>query len=530
MERDDKPSRKRRRKEEEPADVESIVLDRHAPMRSIDSGNQFSALAAFRNRSTPSSRPRDSATLKHLTEPQSDDNLSEMDNLESSARSDDDMEYGEAGSRSPGIRKTGTQPGISSRTRVSSFRPSQSNAILVDSQAVDGRSYALLGISDGEQFVFEGAAAVGCIRGRCNVFGFDMVAAEEVSIWLVSEGGGSFPVAGVMMHPVFSMRTHGLLSLAAGSSGGLEPVKTADKQKRPVSAPSPEKQTGDLISVLRANRRRLAGFANVVIVADIASTDFSGISDEVIDARDIFPTTENADQATEIPLVPGCMYVESVDSSGPRFVASLEPDWAGCLDSLVAHSAGSDEPMVIAVVGPKNAGKSTFARLLCNRLLNVPYGRVIFLDSDIGQCEFTPHGAVSLKAVTSPLLGPPYSHSSQPTRSMFLGATSPEKDPDHYLGTLRALIDTHRKMAASQTDSKPSALVVNTHGWVRGMGFDMLSYFLEYLRPTHIVELRHPDNEARNCSGDLRLFAETLSNAESSIHLAQLQAAEASFG
>jgi polynucleotide 5'-hydroxyl-kinase GRC3/NOL9 len=79
-------------------------------------------------------------------------------------------------------------------------------------------------------------------------------------------------------------------------------------------------------------------------------------------------------------------------------------------------------PGVYLVKGPKNSGKSTFARMLVNRLLdmcvvsisneryeadrlNGRYSRVAFLECDIGQPEFTPPGIVSLNVISHPIFG-----------------------------------------------------------------------------------------------------------------------------
>jgi hypothetical protein len=76
--------------------------------------------------------------------------------------------------------------------------------------------------------------------------------------------------------------------------------------------------------------------------------------------------------------------------------------------------------IVYLVKGPKNSGKSTFARTLANRLSTRSflfpcafatltdisrYQKVAFLECDVGQSEFTPGGMVSLNIVERPLFG-----------------------------------------------------------------------------------------------------------------------------
>lgn len=75
-------------------------------------------------------------------------------------------------------------------------------------------------------------------------------------------------------------------------------------------------------------------------------------------------------------------------------------EWRQAAGALSSWDAGAAEP-VIAVVGSKQTGKSTFARLLVNSLLNrAPL--VAYLDTDCGQSEFTaPGGQHTLHLYTS---------------------------------------------------------------------------------------------------------------------------------
>jgi hypothetical protein len=74
----------------------------------------------------------------------------------------------------------------------------------------------------------------------------------------------------------------------------------------------------------------------------------------------------------------------------------------------VASSVTSpNTPLLLC--GARNAGKSTFARFLVNRLLNT-HDSVAYLECDVGQCEFTPPGVVSLTVVCCNFLYSPSSH------------------------------------------------------------------------------------------------------------------------
>lgn len=69
----------------------------------------------------------------------------------------------------------------------------------------------------------------------------------------------------------------------------------------------------------------------------------------------------------------------------------------------------------ILIAGGKGVGKSTLLRYLVNKLL-IKYSKVLVVDLDPGQAEFTIPGCVSCTVITKPLLGPNYTHLQKPER------------------------------------------------------------------------------------------------------------------
>ena len=72
---------------------------------------------------------------------------------------------------------------------------------------------------------------------------------------------------------------------------------------------------------------------------------------------------------------------------------ALPQPWSDACRRIVEMDAANAlaPPPSVVVCGPKNAGKSTLARYLLNALL-ASNRRVVFLDADPGQCEFSPPG------------------------------------------------------------------------------------------------------------------------------------------
>ena len=230
----------------------------------------------------------------------------------------------------------------------------------------------------------------------------------------------------------------------------------------------------------------------------------------------------------------------------------LPPLWQQAAGEVEGSLAEGSQPPLIVVGGAKKVGKSTFCRYLINSLL-ARHGCVAYLDTgaacavlwlrvpyaalracgsaprvhvcvlvrlplhiaphlppaccaDCGQPEFTAPGLVSLNLVTAPVLGPPHLHPRRPAAAFFVGDTSPANDPVRYLQYVRELFSwysRHGTAAAAAAaggaaqrqrqgaDGAPRLppLVVNTHGWVKGMGFDVLLELLQGLPVSHMVQI-----------------------------------------
>ncbi|CAG8738125.1 6845_t:CDS:2, partial [Racocetra persica] len=173
----------------------------------------------------------------------------------------------------------------------------------------------------------------------------------------------------------------------------------------------------------------------------------------------------------------------------------ISDSWLNATNQLATDVINYNVPPISVICGHRNVGKSTFARYLLNNLLNF-CPKVAYIESDVGQSEFTPSGSISLNIFNSPIFGPPFTHIQQPYRSYYIGSNTPLDDPDYYLDCLRELVIVYRRDIACGPDFGMHAgeelqripLILNTHGWIKGMGYDLFLRILDFTKPTHLFQ------------------------------------------
>ncbi|KAJ3815166.1 hypothetical protein F5876DRAFT_31318 [Lentinula aff. lateritia] len=157
----------------------------------------------------------------------------------------------------------------------------------------------------------------------------------------------------------------------------------------------------------------------------------------------------------------------------------IPPSWEKALYEVSTHDDDDSEterkhsPNIYLIKGPKKVGKSSFARTLVNRLLS-QHNTIAYLDLDPGQSEFTPAGLIALTLVSDPVLGPPWTHPSVPVRAHFIGAFSPKGCPGLYVEGVRDLVSFWVEDVCSGGSQSAIPLVVNTMGWAKGLGVDLM--------------------------------------------------------
>ncbi|KAK4124652.1 hypothetical protein N657DRAFT_663636 [Parathielavia appendiculata] len=167
-------------------------------------------------------------------------------------------------------------------------------------------------------------------------------------------------------------------------------------------------------------------------------------------------------------------------------------EWNKKLSGLVATNRKCAP--VVFLCGPKSSGKSTFGRLIANRLMtdrggskNKPWSNVMVLDLDPGQPEYSPPGVISLTRITTPNLSPSFCHPSLTSeqgqiRAHAIASVTPAQDPAHFMDCVLDLFHHYRR----GSDAK-SPLIINTPGWIQGTGLDILTELITILCPTEVI-------------------------------------------
>ncbi|KAL5512247.1 hypothetical protein ACEPAG_3532 [Sanghuangporus baumii] len=325
-----------------------------------------------------------------------------------------------------------------------------------DTQSVLGRKGTMVTLVEGETTALLGVYSLTVLRGRVCVMGTELHASAS------------------RPHTIFAPKCSPIPVITAIPSSGIS------------SCPLPDRIT-----------HAIDPNDTVLFLEDV----HTGVEDlglicktfeNVFDASSLGEDTLHLSGARMLTTIPRSLQVFQLPDSWRNALVSLP-------SALSQNGDVTLEPLTLLVRGQKRTGKSTFARTLLNRLI-CQYRRVAYLECDIGQTEFTPPGLVSLHVIDRPMFGPPFTHPLIPYASHFIGASSPKDSPAHYLTSISTLLQTYKlelQYPAPEdefydSDSEDSRiedvipLVVNTMGWLKGLGADLARRIEELVAPTNI--------------------------------------------
>ncbi|KAI8058760.1 hypothetical protein BDF21DRAFT_429949 [Thamnidium elegans] len=375
-------------------------------------------------------------------------------------------------------------PAMMDYNSVSNFKATNSNSCVINQE---DDIYLFIGLKKGEDIVFMGEVMVAPLFGAISMTGAVISSGREMPSKVPQED------LMVSFYAAFSPRTHSLLRIRS------EPLDTPSIKAEQETSEIDEHLIEAVFDTLKEN---VHAFETILIVKDIEGglEDMNNVVNTFTKNLVKLNKRESArDDRLEINYLPGFHPILEVTPGVKAF--KEESSWDSRTNMALQNATSRERPVVSVVCGAKDMGKSTFCRYFINRLL-AKYKKVAYIETDVGQSEFTPSGLLSLHYVDQPLLGPAYTHQHiEPERSFFFGSTSPRSNPDYYLECIHALVDhwkQDQEKVQIEEESEWIPLIVNTQGWVSGVGYNLLISQIQKIEPTDIFSMRHHIYDYKN--------------------------------
>ncbi|KAF9287313.1 hypothetical protein BGZ68_001973 [Mortierella alpina] len=351
---------------------------------------------------------------------------------------------------------------------VSSFKPSRYNVVY--STAAGSPAMMLVGMKRGETLVFQGCATIVPLIGHSTALGYILSGTAEKRRVGPKKGARSgepreIDLSSISSFDIFSPKTHALAVIESISLAGSQRNLMVPQRTFPTS-PEMRAQLETLLAQVT-----LGDYDTIMAIQSASSCGILGIEKVVPLFKGILSIKQNSrlrgneddERLAQIRF----------ESSLSGFHPILEPTdgiaalqipatWKDAMQALI--NATVDEsggrvkrPPVSVVCGGKKMGKSTFSRLILNRMLN-------------------------------------------------------RDDPDYYMACIKELVrtyyaevshtrsweDTDDDYHSDDDEDEHIPLVINTQGWIKGMGYDLLLQLLDYTAPSHIFGFHSPSSGESN--------------------------------
>ncbi|KAI9278871.1 hypothetical protein BDA99DRAFT_17788 [Phascolomyces articulosus] len=383
---------------------------------------------------------------------------------------------------------------------VSIFEPSKTNVQCI---TLDVEPCLIIGLKNGEKIVFAGKALVAPLSGSVSIMGSVLHASSTDRT--------------LHLYPAYSPKTHALLAIHSPNTNEISPlIQRTSKLQIP---------TNDTIqSIVKKMKQSSSGLENIFLVMGMQWCGLDDMEDLAEVPRGIWqlqmPKTDDKEEEEQNPKT----LLKSIPGFQPLFsvvpdikALNISPAWENQVQKAYKTEQERQSPMVGLICGNKDMGKSTFARYLTNVLLN-KHKRIAYLETDVGQSEFTPPGVVSLHIIDTPVMGPPYTHQHlSPLHSHYIGSLSSNNNPGHYLDSVSHLIHVYKTQFSTmnfEKDEDRVPLIINTQGWINGLGYDLLLSITQQAEPTNVFIMYSPQlDPIKNLPPT---FATTISRSEES--------------
>lgn len=146
----------------------------------------------------------------------------------------------------------------------------------------------------------------------------------------------------------------------------------------------------------------------------------------------------------------------------------------------------SQGPRVI-VVGPSDSGKTTLSRMLLSWAAKQGW-KPTFVDLDIGQGSITIPGCIAATPIEMPI-DPVEGIPLEMPLVYFYGHTSPSNNVELYKVLVKELAGILERQFAGNAESRAAGMVLNTMGWIEGVGYDMLLHAIRTFKADVVLVL-----------------------------------------
>ncbi|KAJ6959927.1 hypothetical protein D5086_030572 [Populus alba] len=151
-----------------------------------------------------------------------------------------------------------------------------------------------------------------------------------------------------------------------------------------------------------------------------------------------------------------------------------------------ASPESSQGPRVI-VVGPTDSGKSTLSRMLLSWAAKQGW-KPTFVDLDIGQGSITAPGCIAATPIELPI-DPVEGISLEMPLVYFYGHTTPSQNVDLYKALVKELAQILERQFTGNAESRASGMVINTMGWIEGVGYELLLHAIDTFNANVVLVL-----------------------------------------
>ncbi|XP_020270004.1 protein CLP1 homolog [Asparagus officinalis] len=179
--------------------------------------------------------------------------------------------------------------------------------------------------------------------------------------------------------------------------------------------------------------------------------------------------------ADETPMVSYVNVHAILDARRSRAKAAASSD--------VDNSQG---PRVI-VVGPTDSGKSSLCRMLLSWASKQGW-KPTFVDLDIGQGSITIPGCIAATPIEMPIDAVEGIPLEMPL-VYFYGHTTPSMNGDLYKVLVKELAQTLERQFLGNAESRAAGMVINTMGWVEGLGYELLLHAIDTFNANVVLVL-----------------------------------------